>query len=254
MINYQHIGRKSTKTTSKPQLQTHWLSKYWFQIFLGMLCLHLFFNREISVQVKMRAPGAEAGVSSVPGSWTQPVRQAGSGGGEAAEFSSGSSFWSFGKKRAAEPDCLLPENRDASVRHVQRFSKVAMAEMKKFGVPASIILAHSLLTSQAGQHPVAEHFHNYFLLPCAPDLACQTIELDGRDQQFRQFSSAWESFREYSLIFQQADTQHFQSLGIHQYERWATELQKQFYPQDPGFAASLTRIIETLDLTQFDRG
>jgi flagellum-specific peptidoglycan hydrolase FlgJ len=250
MIQY-HIFGKKPAPKAQARKQPNWLNRYWFQIFLGLICLHMFFNREISVQVQVRAPGVED-TSVKPVSLTKPVSQA-RVSQEPAEFSSGSGLFSFWKKRP-EPECLRQENRGAADRHIQRFSKVAMAEMKKFGVPASIILAHSLLASHSGQNPVAQNLNNYFLLPCIPDLPCQTVEISGRDYHFRPFSNAWESFREYSLMFQQPDMKHVHELGIHQYKRWAKALQKHFAPSDNDFDEAIIQVIETLNLTRFDQG
>lgn len=50
--------------------------------------------------------------------------------------------------------------------YVARFAPVAVAEMHKFGVPASIILAQGLLESNAGDSKLARSTNNHFGMKC----------------------------------------------------------------------------------------
>ncbi|MEZ4988463.1 MAG: glucosaminidase domain-containing protein [Saprospiraceae bacterium] len=82
---------------------------------------------------------------------------------------------------------------------VQRFQHVAQSEQEKFGIPASIILAHALLQSNAGTLPVASVGYNYFALPCTSDWEDQTQ--DGSSSEcLRKYNNAWLSFRDHSLF------------------------------------------------------
>jgi hypothetical protein len=82
---------------------------------------------------------------------------------------------------------LAPEQ---TRQFVARFERTARQEEKKFGIPARIILAVSLVQSSAGTNQAAVLKHNYFALRSGIDLA--------------QYPSAWESFRAFSLVVNQA--------------------------------------------------
>jgi hypothetical protein len=79
---------------------------------------------------------------------------------------------------------------------LKRFNQVAIGEYKKFGIPASIILANAYVNSLAGQHALAKDANNMFKLPCTSEWAGKTVSFDGRC--YRKYERPWDSFRDFS--------------------------------------------------------
>lgn len=98
----------------------------------------------------------------------------------------------------AAPRVAAPAIDDATaMAFVTRFGPVAKGEQKKFGIPASAILACAYANSFAGTRPLAKDGHNYFALPCTPDWDGATASAAGHC--FRRYATAWESYRDFSI-------------------------------------------------------
>ena len=89
-------------------------------------------------------------------------------------------------------------NEAAAVAFLQRFGKVAMSERKKFGVPASVLLACAYVNSSAGQRETATAANNYFALSCSDEWEGETSKVGGKC--VRRYETAWASFRDFSIF------------------------------------------------------
>lgn len=140
--------------------------------------------------------------------------------------------------------------------YARRFAPVAMAEMGRYGVPASITVASALLHSNAGQNPLVQSSNNHFAIKCfskeCPKGHCAHHDMGQHKAFFRNFNTAWESFRAHSLLMTTKKYAHLQQLNPQDYKAWAEGLQKAGYSSDELFAAKLIRIIETLGLGELD--
>ncbi len=242
------------------------IKQYWFQLFLVGMVFHLYLNKDISIQVNvkdknpasqeqtsMRNGGGQAVLSSmapidVSVSRTVPEEQ--------PKFGNLAFILNPDLAEAKNvPPSLVQDNLEANRKYVERFAKVAISEMKKFQIPASIILAQGLLGSNAGESSFSEKGHNHFQIPCDPtclDCGCATFNNNGQTAPFRTFNTDWESYREHSLMLGMGD---FDDL-IHNksaYTEWAKRIEDLWYPADTQYSRKLIRIIEALDLYYFDR-
>jgi flagellum-specific peptidoglycan hydrolase FlgJ len=69
---------------------------------------------------------------------------------------------------------------------------------------------------------------------------------------FRVFEEVSESFREHSLLLNSPRYKGLKKLEPTDYKGWARGLKKAGYATDPRYAEKLIRIIEALDLDQYD--
>lgn len=131
---------------------------------------------------------------------------------------------------------------DAATRQsfLKRFSKVAMDEQKKFGIPASVILGCGFVQSHAGTRDLAREANNFFAAP-------GTDFLSG-GKKYASFKTAWDSFRANSLLLDR----HFQKLKRKPWKVWAAELAKVGYSDLPDFEAQLTQAILENRLDELD--
>ncbi|MFN7327498.1 MAG: glucosaminidase domain-containing protein [Chitinophagales bacterium] len=137
--------------------------------------------------------------------------------------------------------------------YTDRFAPVAKAEMRKFGIPASVSLAHALLISQGGNSLAAQQACNPFHLKCQQDNCeqdhCLPLE---SGEKVLQFATAWSGYRAFSKHL--ANSPAFQPL-LHQQNlsEWALRLQQHFQPQDPAYADALLDLINQLQLRKYDQ-
>lgn len=146
----------------------------------------------------------------------------------------------------------LPVIQQATaVAFLKRFGAVSVAEHKKYGVPASIVLATAYINSFAGQREVARSAKNYFALPCGPDWDGASVELGGKC--FRHYETAWESFRDFSLYLHTRDwMRDAQQRNGQDWQAWAAFLAEQQISDIRQFERELKGVIEAYRLYELD--
>nr|MCU0348993.1 glucosaminidase domain-containing protein [Saprospiraceae bacterium] len=153
-------------------------------------------------------------------------------------------------------EAIVKEKTQHCRRYVERFAATAISEMKQFGIPASITLAQGLIETDAGSSRLATDSKNHFGIKCRSKCrhcTCRNYSDDDIYDMFRVFDTAWESFREHSKLLQMDRYKHLKNLGTSDYEGWARGLKKAGYATDKNYDKKLIRIIEELDLHQFDK-
>lgn len=80
---------------------------------------------------------------------------------------------------------------------LRRFSKVAVSERKKFGIPASVLLGTAFLNSHAGLDDRIGQSDNYFMIPCDDDWEGETCSVNGAC--LRKYETAWDGWRDFSI-------------------------------------------------------
>ena len=77
---------------------------------------------------------------------------------------------------------------------------------------------------------------------------CVNYTDDSHKDFFRNFKSAWESFRGHSVLLQKPRYKNLYTLKVTDYKGWAKGLQKAGYATDKRYASKLIKIIEILEL------
>lgn len=162
----------------------------------------------------------------------------------------------YAKRNNISPK-IVAEKRQICVDYVQRFGDVAVADMKKYGIPASITLAQGLLESDAGQSRLAKESNNHFGIKCFEKNCkpghCTNHSDDSHKDFFRKYTTVWESYRAHSLFLHRSRYQHLLKIPSTDYKSWANGLSKAGYATDKKYADKLTTLIETLKLYKYDK-
>lgn len=149
-----------------------------------------------------------------------------------------------------------PVRRDErSEAYIKRFAPVAVAEMRKFGIPASIILAQGLLESSAGNSGLAQKANNHFGIKCFSRHCkrghCMNYSDDTHKDFFVKYNNAWSSYRAHSEFLKKAN-RYSHLFKSRNYETWAKGLERAGYATDKKYAEKLIGVIIRYDLHQFD--
>ncbi len=142
-------------------------------------------------------------------------------------------------------------------KYIEKYAPIAVAEMKRSGVPASITLAQGMLESRYGLSAMATKGNNHFGIKCHRDWKGKKmyIDDDAPKECFRVYSSAAESFRDHSDFLRYWDRyKPLFELSPTDYKGWAKGLKKAGYATDPNYAAKLIKIIEDYGLYRYDTG
>lgn len=147
---------------------------------------------------------------------------------------------------------------DLSVQnYVNSFKGIAVAEMKRTGIPASITLAQGIIESDCGHSTLAREANNHFGIKCHDDWTGATMRHNdnNRNECFRKYSRAAESFYDHSDFLKSVSRYSFLfNLNSTDYKAWAHGLKKAGYATNPDYANMLIRTIEENNLWHFDRG
>lgn len=139
--------------------------------------------------------------------------------------------------------------------YIQLYATTAQEEAALFGIPASITLAQALLESNAGDSQLAQSENNHFGIKCkskCQGCRCANYTDDSKYDMFRIFDSPWYSFREHSNLLVSPRYKHLLQLAKNDYKNWAHGLQAAGYATDKEYGQKLIKIIEILNLSQYD--
>ena len=139
--------------------------------------------------------------------------------------------------------------------YIKKYRDIAVREMKRYHIPASITLAQGLLESGAGQSTLARKSNNHFGIKCGGDWRGPTVshDDDARGECFRAYKHPEESYEDHSKFL--AGRPRYASLfklKITDYKGWARGLKKAGYATNPRYADQLIGIIELYDLHKYD--
>ena len=139
--------------------------------------------------------------------------------------------------------------------YINRFDDIAVSEMYRSGIPASITLAQGLLESGAGLSQLAVKSNNHFGIKCHNGWQGGRVyhDDDAKGECFRKYDDPEESYRDHSDFLRYRDRYKFLfEFEITDYKSWAHGLKKAGYATDPKYPSKLINLIETYKLYKYD--
>ncbi len=147
-----------------------------------------------------------------------------------------------------------PLDRMSRQEYIGQYADLAMKEMKRTGIPASIKLAQGCLESDNGNSRLARRGNNHFGIKCH-DWTGGTIyhDDDRRNECFRKYGSDYESYIDHSLFLTtKGRYASLFDLRPDDYRGWARGLKSAGYATSRSYAKTLIRIIEENELDRYD--
>ena len=140
-------------------------------------------------------------------------------------------------------------------QYIDQYKDIAIEEMHRWKIPASITLAQGLFESGAGQSDLARMGNNHFGIKCN-GWTGRTIhhDDDARNECFRAYDSPYESFEDHSRFL--VNGQRYRSLfnlKTTDYKGWARGLKAAGYATNPQYADRLIEIIQFYKLYEYDK-
>lgn len=139
--------------------------------------------------------------------------------------------------------------------YIQDFKDTAKDNMRRHGIPASIILAQGILESGAGKGTLCISANNHFGIKCHSDWTGDKVYHDDDSEQecFRKYKDPAGSYDDHSLFLTtRSRYASLFKLEKDDYEGWAHGLKAAGYATDPKYPAKLIGLIENYDLAQYD--
>lgn len=139
--------------------------------------------------------------------------------------------------------------------YIEKYAQMAVAEMYRSGVPASITLAQGMLESGNGRSSLAIKANNHFGIKCHNGWAGGRVyhDDDAKGECFRKYDAVVDSYRDHSDFLRYRDRYKFLfDLKPTDYKGWAYGLKKAGYATDPSYPAKLIKLIEDYGLHTYD--
>lgn len=144
--------------------------------------------------------------------------------------------------------------RDSYEAYVLTYYPIAVEQMHRHKIPASITLAQGLLESGAGKSELTRKSNNHFGIKASSGWNGRTTSSmdNGRMCKFRSYDSARESYEDHSLFLLKPRYADLFSLSPTDYKGWARGLKKAGYAEDPAYPQKLINLIERYELYKYD--
>jgi flagellum-specific peptidoglycan hydrolase FlgJ len=153
----------------------------------------------------------------------------------------------------SDPDKL---DKLTTEQYIKKYKHIAISEMKRTKVPASITMAQAIIESACGNSRLARQINNHFGIKCHSRTCkkghCMNYSDDTHKDFFRKFKTAEESYVAHSAVVL---NKRYTSLlrGRTDYKSWAHALQNGGYATGKKYAAKLIRVIEMYGLDKLDK-
>ena len=161
--------------------------------------------------------------------------------------------------------CHLAQANDTTQDYIQQYKAIAINEMKRVGIPASIKMAQAILESSNGRSTLARQSNNHFGIKCGGGWTGKEVYREDDDYQngllvrscFRAYDDPAESFYAHSDFLANPNSTRYKSLfslDPYDYKSWAKGLRKAGYATDKKYPAKLIKLIEKYELYLLDYG
>lgn len=157
------------------------------------------------------------------------------------------------QQRAAE--AKKPVVRKITVEeYIAAHKNAAVSNMRKYGIPASIILSQGILESANGNSNLARYANNHFGIKCTNEWKGKTYYMndDRPNECFRKYPSVEASYQDHVDFLKRPRYAALFNLRTKDYKGWANGLKKAGYATNPKYPELLIAIIEKYGLHKYD--
>lgn len=140
------------------------------------------------------------------------------------------------------------------IKYIDTYKDLAISEMKRTGIPASITIAQGILETESGNSELVLKSNNHFGIKCKSTWTGETVyhNDDERGECFRKYNTAEESYRDHSNFLRNSERYAaLFNLDADDYKGWAHGLKKAGYATNPRYPQILINSIEKYNLHQY---
>ncbi len=140
------------------------------------------------------------------------------------------------------------------VAYINNYRELAVNEMQRSGIPASIILAQGIHETEAGTSELVKKSNNHFGIKCKDSWTGSVVyhDDDERGECFRSYNSSEDSYKDHSDFLHSSPRYAFLfKLDPMDYQSWAYGLKKAGYATNIHYSQILIKLIEDYNLQQY---
>ncbi|MBE6302879.1 MAG: LysM peptidoglycan-binding domain-containing protein [Bacteroidales bacterium] len=159
------------------------------------------------------------------------------------------------KQTSQKTNATVTGASDSYEAYILTYYPIAVEQMHRHKIPASITLAQGLLESGAGKSTLTQKSNNHFGIKANNNWQGRTTTTmdNGRMCEFRVYNSARESYEDHSQFLLRPRYASLFKLSTTDYKGWARGLKKAGYAEDPAYPQKLINLIERYKLYEYDK-
>lgn len=146
------------------------------------------------------------------------------------------------------------QNSEIVKKYIDTYKDLAIREMLRTGVPASITLAQGIHESGAGNSKLALSSNNHFGIKCKSNWTGESVKHndDAKGECFRKYPSPEDSYKDHSdFLKNSARYASLFTLDPEDYSGWANGLKKAGYATNPKYPQVLIKLVEDYQLQDY---
>lgn len=146
------------------------------------------------------------------------------------------------------------QSKPIILAYIEKYKDIAIEEMQRTGVPASITLAQGIHETGAGTSNLVTRSNNHFGIKCKTEWQGEKVyhDDDARGECFRKYEDPIASYKDHSDFLR--NRSHYSSLfnlDPTDYEGWAHGLKKAGYATNPKYPQILIKLIRDYNLQKY---
>ena len=145
--------------------------------------------------------------------------------------------------------------KTATLIYIDQYKDIAISEMKRTGIPASITLAQGIIESNSGESNLALNFKNHFGIKCKSDWKGETTfqDDDAKQECFRVYPNSNASYIDPSNFLKtRPNYAPLFELDPVDDSAWAYGLKKAGYATASDYPKKLLKVINDFELSQYN--
>ncbi len=149
---------------------------------------------------------------------------------------------------------ISAQKSDDIVAYINTYRDLAITEMQRSGIPASIILAQGIHETEAGTSELVKKSNNHFGIKCKDTWTGSVVyhDDDERGECFRSYDKPEDSYKDHSDFLHASPRYAFLfKLDPMDYQGWAYGLKRAGYATNIRYSQILIKLIEDYKLQQY---
>lgn len=139
-------------------------------------------------------------------------------------------------------------------QYIDQYAEYAMEQMRRYGIPASVILAQGIIESANGKSTLAETANNHFGVKGTFNGAYVVANDDKPNEKFKKYDNVGQSYEDHSKVLMASRYQKYvSSLSPDDYKGWAAGIKKGGYATDSNYVSTIVGVIEGNNLQKYDQ-
>lgn len=141
------------------------------------------------------------------------------------------------------------------IKYIEQYAALAVKEMERTGVPASIKIAQGIHETNAGKSDLVLQSNNHFGIKCKSTWTGEKVfhNDDAEGECFRKYEDAKASYLDHSNYLKSQPRYAFLfEYDANDYAAWAWGLKKAGYATNPIYAQTLIKYIEAYQLNELN--